>query len=153
MFKYVHVNLHFPPPPLRSKALLAPAVMSVIFTYVNLLRNISWELIQFSGLVAPTAYLLALLFGLPVFMFLGRWVQRFFFRAALAGTIGTFIPFFLLRFPLVFTGWDQWLADLKNAAEASMFFGLYGLGGGVLAWFLSVSTSDIKNQIGLKLRS
>ena len=128
----------FPPKPLRWRSLLSPALASVFFTYFNLYSEIN---LTFAGLWALTviaAYFFALLFGLPIFMLLERWIPWFLPRLCVAGLLSTFIPIFLLSQPLLLFDWIELKFATARAVESGVMAGIYGLLGAVIAWILNL---------------
>ena len=134
--------LGFPPSPLRWRSLLAPLLSSLLFTYFNLLSELNFSLLQLTVMTAVPAYFLGLLFGLPSFMLLGKWVTSVFIRLCIAGFLCTFLPVFALGYSTLSLSWHEWRIDTWRAMEGGLTYGLYGLSGGVFAWLLSVPIEE-----------
>ena len=128
----------FPPSPLRWRTLLAPLLSSLLFTYLNLLSEINFSLLQLTAVTAIPAYFFALLFGLPFFMLLGKWITSLIVRLCIAGFLCTFLPVFLLTYSTLSLSWHEWRIDTWRALEAGFMYGLYGLSGGIFAWLLCI---------------
>ena len=144
--------LGFPPSPLRWRSLLAPLLASLLFTYLNLLSELNFSLLQLTVVTAVPAYFLGLLFGLPSFMLLGKCIPSVLVRLCIAGFLCTFLPVFVMGCSTLSLSWHEWRIDTWRALEAGLMYGLYGLSGGVFAWLLSVPIEgeQLKKEINAK---
>ena len=128
----------FPPFPLRWRFLFAPLMASLLFTYLNVLSELNIALLELTALTAIPAYFLGLLFGLPCYVLLGKWITSVIIRLTIAGFLCTFLPVFLMSYSTLSLSWLEWRIDTWRALEAGFIYGLYGLLGGVFAWLLSL---------------
>ena len=128
----------FPPFPLRWRFLFAPFMASLLFTYLNVLSELNIALLALTALTAIPAYFLGLLFGLPCYVLLGKWITSVIIRLCIAGFLCAFTPIFLIGFPTHSLSWYTWQIDTWRALEGGFTSGFYGLLGGVFAWLLSL---------------